>query len=275
MAGAYILIALIIIGMNITQVPAVFKLIFSAAFGMDAAFAGILGTAISLGVKRGIYSNEAGQGTAPHAAAAANVSHPAQQGLVQAFSVYVDTLFVCTATALMILICGTYNVAEEIDVNGNVSKYIVDNVGDMKPGAFAQAAIANLFPVVGNYFVAIILFFFGFTTIMAYYYYAETNLAYVFKSKKTKIVIIWLLRVIFLFATYLGTIKTATLAWDMGDIGVGLMAWVNLIAILLLSKTGITVWKDYVKQRKAGILDPKFDPKSLGIKNAEFWEKDK
>ena len=95
-----------------------------------------------------------------------------------------------------------------------------------------------------------------------------------FKNKNKKL-LIWTLRIVFLFATYLGTIKTAKLAWDLGDIGVGLMAWVNLIAILLLSKTAMVVWKDYVKQRKAGIEDPNFDPESLGIKNAEFWKKDK
>ncbi|MCI0919922.1 alanine/glycine:cation symporter family protein [Sphingobacterium rhinopitheci] len=274
MAGAYILMALVIIGINITQVPAVFKLIFTSAFGMDAAFGGILGMAIAWGVKRGIYSNEAGQGTAPHAAAAADVSHPAQQGLVQAFSVYVDTFLVCTATALMILFAGTYNVVDTVNANGEVTKYIVENASNMQADAFTQAAISHEFPGFGNSFVAIALFFFAFTTIMAYYYYAETNIAYIFKNKNKKL-LIWTLRIVFLFATYLGTIKTAKLAWDLGDIGVGLMAWVNLIAILLLSKTAMVVWKDYVKQRKAGIEDPNFDPESLGIKNAEFWKKDK
>ena len=109
---------------------------------------------------------------------------------------------------------------------------------------------------------------------MAYYYYAETNIAYIFKNKN-KTLIIWILRVVFLFATYFGTIKTAKLAWDLGDIGVGLMAWVNLIAILLLSNTALKVWKDYKVQRKAGIEDPSFDPKPLGIKNADFWNTDK
>lgn len=274
MAGAYILMALIIIGANFTQIPAVFKLIFSSAFSMDATFGGIVGMAIAWGVKRGIYSNEAGQGTAPHAAAAADVSHPAEQGLVQAFSVYIDTLFVCTATALMILFTGMYNVAEDFNSKGEATKYIVENVPNIKADGFTQAAVSNIFPSFGNQFVAIALFFFAFTTIMAYYYYAETNVAYIFKNKNKKL-IIWLLRIVFLFATYLGTIKTAKLAWDLGDIGVGLMAWVNLIAILLLSKTAMVVWKDYVKQRKAGVEDPDFDPQKLGIKNANFWNKEK
>ena len=274
MAGAYILMALIIIGAHFTEIPKVFKLIFSSAFSLDATFGGIVGMAIAWGVKRGIYSNEAGQGTAPHAAAAADVSHPAQQGLVQAFSVYVDTLFVCTATALMILFSGTYNVAAEIGANGEVTKYLVDHVKGVNADGFTQAAVSQQFPGFGNQFVAIALFFFAFTTIMAYYYYAETNIAYIFKNKN-KTLIIWILRVVFLFATYFGTIKTAKLAWDLGDIGVGLMAWVNLIAILLLSNTALKVWKDYKVQRKAGIEDPSFDPKPLGIKNADFWNTDK
>lgn len=274
MAGAYILMALIIIGMNFGQIPDMFKLIFSSAFSMDATFGGVIGMAIAWGVKRGIYSNEAGQGTAPHAAAAADVSHPAQQGLVQAFSVYVDTLFVCTATALMILFTGMYNVAESFDQSGHAVSLLKENIPGVAADGFTQAAVSHHFPGFGNQFVAVALFFFAFTTIMAYYYYAETNVAYIIKGKNKKIVI-WLLRVIFLFSTYFGTIKTAKLAWDLGDIGVGLMAWVNLIAILLMSKTAMKVWKDYVAKRKQGIEDPEFSPSELGIKNADFWESQK
>lgn len=122
MAGGYILMALIIIGLNITKVPAMFSLIFRSALDMEPALAGIFGMAVAWGVKRGIYSNEAGQGTAPHAAAAAEVKHPAEQGLVQAFSVYVDTIFVCTATALMILFTGKYNVVNP------AGGFLVENV---------------------------------------------------------------------------------------------------------------------------------------------------
>lgn len=271
MAGAYILMAIIIIALNITQVPAVFRLIFSSAFSIDATFGGIMGMAIAWGVKRGIYSNEAGQGTAPHAAAAAEVKHPAQQGLVQAFSVYVDTLFVCTATALMILFTGMYNVGETFDTAGNVTAYLVDNIPGVNPDGFTQAAVSHHFPTIGNQFVALALFFFAFTTIMAYYYYAETNVAYIFKGTRAK-VFIWILRFLFLAATYFGTIRSASLAWDLGDIGVGLMAWVNLIAILLMSKTAMKVWNDYATKRKKGMMNPDFNPKELGIKNADFWE---
>lgn len=270
MAGAYILMALVIIALNFAQIPAVFELILSSAFSVDATFGGIIGMAIAWGVKRGIYSNEAGQGTAPHAAAAAEVKHPAQQGLVQAFSVYVDTLFVCTATALMILFTGNFNTVGE--VAGGMQTFVVENIPGVQADGFTQAAISEHFPAIGHHFVAVALFFFAFTTIMAYYYYAETNIAYILKRRKSTVLLVWLLRIGFLGATYLGTVKTATLAWSLGDIGVGLMAWVNIIAILLLSRPALKVWKDYRQKRKAGDMYPTFDPRPLGIKGADFWE---
>jgi len=266
MAGAYILMALVIIGMNITQVPSVIKLIFASAFNMESLYSGVFGMAIAWGIKRGIYSNEAGQGTAPHAAAAAEVSHPAQQGLVQAFSVYIDTLFVCTATGFMILFTGQYNVQNE------AGEFITQNVPGIDYTGFTQAAVSHHFPAIGDGFVAFALFFFAFTTIMAYYYYAETNITYIFKKGNTK-AIIWVLRITFLVAVYYGTVKSAETAWALGDIGVGLMAWVNIIAILLLGGTAIKVWKDYHNQKKKGIKDPTFNPEKLGIKNADFWDK--
>src|SRR5690606_1450132 len=222
-------------------------------------FSGVFGMAIAWGVKRGIYSNEAGQGTAPHAAAAAAVKHPAQQGLVQAFSVYVDTIFVCTATALMILFTGQYNVRNpEITTNPQVNEYIVQHIdGSYDYTAFTQLALSQHFSSFGETFVAISLFFFAFTTIMAYYYYAETNLNFIFGKRNNK-VYLRILQIVFLVAVYMGTVHTADLAWAIGDIGVGLMAWVNFIAILLLSKTVFKVWKDYQRQKKEGHEDPIF-----------------
>ncbi|BDG37823.1 alanine/glycine:cation symporter family protein [Saccharococcus caldoxylosilyticus] len=270
MALGYILMALFIVFANISELPHVLGLIFRSAFGMDAAFGGILGAAISWGVKRGIYSNEAGQGTAPHAAAAAEVSHPAKQGLVQAFSVYVDTWFVCSATAFMILITGMYNVTPE----GKAP--IVQKLGDVEPGPiFTQKAVETVFPGFGAPFVAIALFFFAFTTIMAYYYMAETNIAYMARLLKLNKAN-WLqyaLKVAMLAVVFYGCIKTAKLAWTLGDIGVGSMAWLNLIAILLLTKPALKVLKDYEQQKKAG-KDPVFDPVKLGITGADFWEKE-
>ncbi|VTP96591.1 alanine/glycine:cation symporter family protein [Sphingobacterium daejeonense] len=252
MAGGYIIMTLVIIAMNYHQIPEVFSLIFSSAFSLDATFGGIIGMAIAWGVKRGIYSNEAGQGTAPHAAAAAEVSHPAQQGLVQAFSVYVDTLFVCTATALMILFTGMYNVTE-VNEAGQPTTLLVENLPGVDYNGFTQAAVSHHFPGFGNGFVAIALFFFAFTTIMAYFYYADTNIAYLVKNEKTRKIVGWIFKIVFLSTVYFGTVRTADTAWAIGDIGVGLMAWTNIIAILLLSKTAMKVWKDYKTKRKQGM----------------------
>lgn len=265
MAGAYILMALIIIGINYDQVPAVFKLIFKSAFGAEATFAGILGSAISWGVKRGIYSNEAGQGTAPHAAAAAATSHPAKQGILQAFSVYIDTLFVCTATALMILFTGNYNVK---DGKGG---FITENLPGVEEGPlFTQAAIAVHFPMIGHGFVAITLFFFVFTTVLAYYFIAESNIYYLREKKMTK-PLLWLLRIGFFGSIIYGAITTGGTAWGLGDIGVGIMAWLNFIAIIILHKKALITLKDYEQQKKEG-KDPVFDPEKLGIKNTTEWK---
>ncbi|WP_162052554.1 alanine/glycine:cation symporter family protein [Pontibacter pamirensis] len=265
MAGAYILMTVIIIAMNITEVPEVISLIIRSAFDIEPAFAGVFGMAISWGVKRGIYSNEAGQGTAPHAAAAAEVSHPAKQGLVQAFSVYVDTLFVCTATAFMILFTGQYNV---VNPEGG---FIVENLPGVAFGPeYTQQAVNTYFPSLGSGFVAISLLLFAFTTIMAYYYIAETNLTYL--DKKGSKWLLWMLRALILAATFYGSIKTAESAWVLGDIGVGIMAWLNVVAIILLRKPALRALHDYQAQRKAG-LDPVFSAKKLNIKNAEEWDK--
>lgn len=266
MAGGYILMAVVIIGINITEIPAVFKLIFESAFGVDATFGGILGSAIAMGVKRGLYSNEAGQGTAPHAAAAAEVEHPAQQGLVQAFSIYIDTLFVCSATAFMILFSGLYNVE---DGHGG---FLINKLPGVDSGPeFTQYAINSYFPSIGTGFVAVALFFFVFTTLMAYYYMAETNLNFMFRDKINPAAL-FALRVVLLLTVCLGSLNTSARAWDLGDIGVGLMAWLNFIAILLLQKPAINALRDYEKQKKLKKKSFSFNPKELGIKNAEAWE---
>ncbi|MGO1520847.1 MAG: alanine/glycine:cation symporter family protein, partial [Sphingobacterium sp.] len=229
MAGAYILMAVVIMLLNFQQIPDVIAMIFNAAFNSESAFGGIIGMAISWGVKRGIYSNEAGQGTAPHAASAAAVSHPIKQGLVQGFSVYVDTLFVCTATAFMILFTGQYNVA---DPDGGFFIQNLDETIQAGP-EYTQRAVASHFPLLGDGFVAVALFFFAFTTIMAYYYIAETNLSFVMGASKNRL-LIWGLRLLILVSAYIGCVSTAESAWTLGDIGVGIMAWLNVIAIILL-----------------------------------------
>lgn len=266
MALGYIIVACVVIFLNIHQLPGVIKLIFSSAFGMDAGFGAMIGLAIQWGVKRGVYSNEAGQGTGPHASSAAEVSHPAKQGLVQGFSVYIDTLLVCSATAFMLLITGQYN------VQGADGKAIFTGVQGVTAGpGYVQTALENAMPGFGSVFVAIALLFFAFTTIVAYYYIAETNIAYINRTVHRP----WLtfaLKVGIMAATVYGTIKTADLAWALGDIGVGLMAWLNIVAILLLRNVAFKCLRDYESQKAAG-LDPVFDPVSLGISNADYWER--
>ncbi|MDE0767186.1 MAG: alanine/glycine:cation symporter family protein [Opitutaceae bacterium] len=266
MAVGYILVAAVVIAANISKLPEVFSLILKSAFAAEPAFAGMLGMAISWGVKRGIYSNEAGQGTGPIAAAAAEVSHPAKQGLVQAFSVYFDTWFVCTATAVMILITGVYNVA---DPTGG---FIVENLPGIEGGpAFTQAAVDTVFPGFGSGFIAFALFFFAFTTLMAYYYYTESNIAYLWKNHNARVKAIFVIRFLFLAVVYFGTMRSASLAWALGDIGVGLMAWLNIIAILILCRPALRCLRDYEKQKKNG-QDPVFKAKDIGITDTEFWK---
>jgi len=268
MALAYVITAFVIILLNISEVPRIFAMIIGDAF---TPMAGI-GAAIGWGVKRGVYSNEAGQGTGPHAAAAASVDHPAQQGLVQAFSIYIDTLLVCSATAFMILITGAYtahgdaegallvqNIAADISANGPV---------------FTQMAIESALPGVGKPFVAFALFFFAFTTILAYYYIAETNIAYIRRTFKVD-GLMFLLKVVIIATVFYGTVRTANLAWAMGDVGVGLMAWLNIVGILIIffmAKPAIAALKDYEEQQKQGVDEYLFNPVKLGIKNATYWE---
>lgn len=269
MAAIYIIIALVIVAMNITEVPGIFALIISDAFSPVAA----LGAAIGWGVKRGVYSNEAGQGTGPHAAAAAEVAHPSQQGIVQAFSVYVDTLFICTATALMILITGAYNV---VDANG-VTVIANELANGLEAGtpAYTQAAVNSVFTGFGNPFVAFALFFFSFTTLLAYYYIAETNVSYLHRTIHIP-GLTFALKILIIAATFYGTIATETgSVWNLGDAGVGIMAWLNIIGIILIffmSKPTIKALSDYERQRKAGVKEYVFSPKELGINNATFWE---
>lgn len=265
MAQAYIVVAVIIVGINWQQLPVIFNLILSSAFGLDSALGGMLGAAVTWGVKRGIYSNEAGQGTAPHASSAASVSHPVKQGLVQAFSVYIDTLFVCTATGLMILMTGCYNI---ISPDGAI---LFEGLKGVEAGpVYTQLAIETLMPGWGDPFIAVAIFFFAFTTILGYYYMAETNVAYLNRTFKKPILLL-IVKAIFLVTVCFGTLKASSLIWSMADVGVGTMAYLNLIAILLLQKPVFQALKDYEAQRNQGI-NPVFHPESLGIQGADYWK---
>ena len=225
----------------------------------------MIGSAVAWGVKRGIYSNEAGQGTAPHASSAAAVSHPAKQGLVQAFSVYIDTLFVCSATGFMILMTGAFNL---VDAEG-VARY--QGLPGAIPGpVYTQEAINQVMPGWGGPFIGVAIFFFAFTTILGYYYMAETNVAYLNRYFKRPIVMT-ICKAVFIMTVAFGALRSSAVIWSMADVGVGMMAWLNIIAILLLQKPALKALKDYEEQRALGV-NPVFHPERLGIENAVYWE---
>ncbi len=265
MAQAYIVVALIVVGINYEQIPATFKLIIDSAFGAGPIAGGMMGAAIAWGVKRGIYSNEAGQGTGPHASSAAAVSHPAKQGLVQAFSVYIDTLFVCSATGFMILMTGMYNL---IDAQGVFRHQGLP--GEIPGPVYTQEAINQIMPGWGGPFIGITIFFFAFTTILGYYYMAETNVAYLNRYLKRPFVMT-ICKAIFILTVSFGAIRSSSLIWSMADVGVGMMAWLNIIAIILLQKPALKALRDYEAQRRLGV-NPVFHPERLGIDNAVYWE---
>ena len=297
MAVVYILLSLVVLAVNWQIVPEVFLQMLRGAVGINEVSGALLGSTIAWGVKRGIYSNEAGQGSGAIVAAAAKVDNPVKQGLVQAFSVYIDTLLVCTATAMMILACKTYNIVDT-SINGGAVTYLLQNPGapEGEPGVFytTNALSTVVGHRAGNTIIAIALFFFAFTTIMTYYYYAETNLVYLFNRWRRRIykkhperldeleradmhfgddrrekVVIWVLRISLIASVIIASMQSSGFVWKLGDIGVGVMAWINVVAILLLSPKALRTLKDYERQKKEG-KNPTFDPKALGI-DCEYW----
>ncbi|MGG1400092.1 alanine/glycine:cation symporter family protein [Bacillus salipaludis] len=268
MALGYVILCIIVLTLNFSKIPSVFSLIFTSAFDINATFSGLLGAAIAWGVQRGVYATGAGLGSETFESGAAEVSHPAKQGLVQTLSVYIDTFMICTSTAFMILITGMY------DVKPEGMEPVTNNLGNAEPSLYTQLAVDSVLPGFGSAFIALALFFFCFTTLIAYYYKSETNFAY-FKDK-LGIKSTWpnhILKLVLLFSVIYGSVKTSAAAWGMGDLGMGAMAWVNLTVIFLMSKTVLKVLKDYQMQKKEG-KNPVFDPVKLGIKGADFWEKE-
>lgn len=256
MCAVYILAALIIVGLNITKLPGIFLMIIQSAFGVHAVLGGILGSAVSWGVKRGIYSNETGMGCGAIVSAAAECSHPVKQGLIQSFSIYVDTLFIGTSTALIVLLTGTFDV---IDGAGN---FLMSQTGGIETGIkWTQHALMSTFGSWSGKALAIIIVLFVFTSMTGYCYQAESNIRYLTGNSKKAIAIA---RAVFLVASFLGAIVNADAVWAMGDIGYGLMAWANIIAIALLAPKAVALLKDYEKQKKEG-KDPTFDPAEFGI----------
>ncbi len=245
MALGYIIIALVIIAINWQAIPSILGSIVTNALGINPLCGGILGSTIAMGVKRGLFSNEAGQGGGAIVSASAEVNHPAKQGLVQAFSVYVDTLLVCTATALMILSSGTFNV---FGGSGEILYAGAPELGGNYVG-YTQAAVDSVFSGFGSGFITVALFFFVFTTLMAYYFYAESSIIYLFNLKPGgnpawEKATLWVYRFLLLAAVIFGAAKEANLIWQIGDIGVGLTTWINVIAILILCPQALKALKD-------------------------------
>ncbi|MFL0583304.1 alanine/glycine:cation symporter family protein [Solibacillus silvestris] len=269
MALAYVTICIALLVVNISEIPAMFSLIVTSALNLNATFAGLVGTAIAMGVQRGVFSSAAGLGTETFESGATSVSHPAKQGLVQAFSIYIDTFLICTATAFMILITGMYNVAP------SAGEAIVSNIPGANPELYTQSAMSTLIsPTFGQYFMSISLFLFCFTTLITYFYKMDTNIAFIkemLNIGKAGKIITHAARLGLLGMVIFGAVNSATLIWAITDLGVGLLGWVNVITIVLLSKTALTALKDYDTQKRLG-LNPTFNPLVLGIKNADFWE---
>ena len=238
MATLYLLMALYIIITNISLIPHVFGQIFSSAFKFEAAGGGLLGGLISqtmmIGIKRGLYSNEAGQGSAPNAAAAAEVKHPVSQGMIQMLGVFVDTIIVCSCTAFIVLV-------------------YQQPYGDLSGAELTQAAIVSQVGAWGADFLAIILFMFAFSTVIGNYAYAESNVQFI----KSHWLLTALFRMIVLGWVYFGAVANVPLVWDMADMAMGTMAWINLVAILLLSPLAFLLLKDYTSKLKMG-KDPVF-----------------
>lgn len=257
MAGGYILVALIVMIMNIDVLPSVISHIFTEAFNLKSVYGGFLGACIMNGIKRGLYSNEAGIGSAPNAAASADVSHPAKQGIVQIFSVFIDTMLICSATAFMILCSG-------VDPSG-----FVDAAGNTMNALYIQASLNANFGILGEYFITAALTLFAYTTLVGNYYYAEMNINYLYKdaAKNRKFMIIF--QLIAIAVIFVGAQISAGLAWDLADILMGCMALINIPVCIFLGPKAFAALKDYERQKKA-VKNPVFKSKDIGLKT-DHW----
>ncbi len=249
MAISYILIGIVTMIMNVSELPKVFALIFENAFDFQAMAGGLAGSAVVIGIKRGLFSNEAGMGSAPNASASADVAHPVNQGLVQTISVFIDTLLICSSTAMMLLVSG------------------VEGKGGVLDGIpYVQAAISSNVGQWGIHFITFSIFAFAFSSLVGNYFYAESNILFI-KNNKT---LLFVFRITCIVAIFLGAQADFSLVWNLADVTMGLMAIVNIIAIFLLSGTVVKVLTDYEKQKKQGIK-PVFHEKNVGIKNT-VWK---
>ena len=256
MAGLYILTAIAIIIINIGMVPDMFALILHDAFSPQAAVGGGLGSAILTGVKRGLFSNEAGEGSVPNAAATADVTHPVKQGLVQAFGVYVDTWLVCSATAFIVLLTGQYTIG-----------------GEVTGVALAQASLASIFGSLAPIAVSFMIMMFAFSSICGNYYYGEINIAF-FEGKSKRFMTLFRLFVVAM--VFFGSVAELSLVWNLADLFMGFLCLTNLYAVARLAKRVSITLSDYVDQKRRGIEEPVFDPAILGDETGiHAWGVDK
>lgn len=250
MASLYLLLALIIVIMNITHIPGMIAAIVSQAFSPDAAVGGI-GAAILTGAKRGLFSNEAGMGSVPNAAATAFVSHPVKQGLVQALGVFVDTLLVCTASACIVLLFDGYADSGKTGIE------------------LVQLALSQHLGSFSGILLSVMVFMFAFSSIAGNYYYGESNIQFF----STKPVYLLGFRILVVAMVAFGSVAELPFVWNLADLFMALMAIVNLIAITLLGRNAFIALKDYREQKKAGIADPVFHPEKLpDQRGIEAWE---
>ncbi|MCE8035306.1 alanine:cation symporter family protein [Billgrantia tianxiuensis] len=245
MAVGYLLIAVVVLGMNLPRIPEVFLLIVNSAFGLEPAIGGSIGAAIMMGVKRGLFSNEAGLGSAPNVAAVAYVPHPANQGIVQAFSVFLDTLVICSATAFIILLSGAYDPASGADIGGV---------------ALTQVSLADHVGEWGRSFVSVALLLFGFSTILYNYYLGENSLNFFSESNVT---LFNLFRIAVVVLCAWGAMTDLGTVFAFADVTMGFLALANLIALLMLFKPGLRIMRDFDEQIRAGIRHPVFDAKKF------------
>ncbi|MGP4078452.1 alanine/glycine:cation symporter family protein [Pseudalkalibacillus sp. R45] len=252
MAILYLLLAIYVLIVNITELPSVVALIVKSAFGLEEAIGGGLGAALMNGIKRGLFSNEAGMGSAPNAAATANVSHPAKQGLIQTLSVFTDTLLICTATAMMIILSGQYTGSEDgIQLTQQALTY---HVGDW-----------------ASFLVAVFIFLFAFSSVVGNYYYGETNIEFINPEKKGWI---FIYRLAVVGMVMFGSVAQLAIVWSLADLFMATMALVNLIAIAMLGKIAFNALQDYVTQKRTG-KNPTFNPRTIGLKNTEIWDEER
>lgn len=250
----YVVISLIVLVVHIGNIPAMFVTIFKNAFDFKAIFGGVSGSCMIYGIKRGLYSNEAGVGSAPNASASAHVTHPAKQGLVQTISVYIDTMLLCTATALMCLSSG------------------VDIPADTSGASYVQNAISTVFGSVGPIFITIALCMFAFTTLIGNLYYTGNALAYIHGNKQPSKRFMTIFNICAVVVIFLGAIATMDAAWAIADIGMGLMTIINLPCCVVLSKYSIGALRNFEQQLKEG-KNPVFKASDVGIPDSEwnFW----